>query len=139
MMRLRRASVIVVLSLLASAATAYAECSWVLWTETEAMADQPSGRWKSASFDRNVYSTRKACEAALIQWIEVQSETARDAGTKVFRRGDGQTISDYKDQYVIIDPLLRRVTEVSRDTRNAVVHDYSCLPDTMDPRGPKGK
>ena len=30
-MRLRRTSVIVMLTLLASAATAYAECAWVLW------------------------------------------------------------------------------------------------------------
>jgi hypothetical protein len=31
MMRLRQASVIVVLSVLTSAVTAYAECAWVLW------------------------------------------------------------------------------------------------------------
>ena len=31
MMRLRRASVIVAMSLLAWAAAAYAECAWVLW------------------------------------------------------------------------------------------------------------
>ena len=31
MMRLRRAPALVVLSVLASAATAYAECAWVLW------------------------------------------------------------------------------------------------------------
>ncbi len=33
MMPLRRASVIVALSLLTSTATAYAECAWVLWEE----------------------------------------------------------------------------------------------------------
>jgi hypothetical protein len=33
MMRLRRASVIATLSLLTSAATAYAECAWELWGE----------------------------------------------------------------------------------------------------------
>jgi hypothetical protein len=33
MIRLRRASVIVAFSLLTSAATAYAECAWVLWGE----------------------------------------------------------------------------------------------------------
>jgi hypothetical protein len=34
MMRPRRASVIVALSLLTSATTAYAECAWVLWIRT---------------------------------------------------------------------------------------------------------
>ena len=33
MMRLRRASVIVGLSLLASTATAYAECAWLMWMQ----------------------------------------------------------------------------------------------------------
>jgi hypothetical protein len=33
MIRLRRTSMIVAFSLLASAATAYAECAWVLWRE----------------------------------------------------------------------------------------------------------
>jgi hypothetical protein len=36
MMRLRRASVIATLSLLAWAATASAECAWVMWFTTEA-------------------------------------------------------------------------------------------------------
>jgi len=36
MMRLRRASVSAALSLLASAATAHAECAWVLWFNPEA-------------------------------------------------------------------------------------------------------
>ena len=35
MMQLRRASVIAAFSLLTSAATTYAECAWVLWTESE--------------------------------------------------------------------------------------------------------
>ncbi len=33
MMRLRRASLLVSFYLLASAATAYAECAWVLWSQ----------------------------------------------------------------------------------------------------------
>lgn len=36
MLRLHRASAIVALDLLTSAATAYAECAWVLWTRVDA-------------------------------------------------------------------------------------------------------
>jgi hypothetical protein len=46
MMRLCRASVIVVLSLLTSAATAHAECAWGLWIER--------GNWKLARRHRPV-------------------------------------------------------------------------------------
>jgi hypothetical protein len=141
MMRLlRRATLLVTVSLLTSAATAYAECAWVMWTETEAMSEHPAGRWTLVSFDRNVYDTRKACEAALIQWIEGKAESARDVGTKVFRRGEASP--DYKDHFLRIDTVLRRVTEVFRERapglRNIIVEQYTCLPDTVDPRGPKG-
>jgi len=37
MMRLCRASLIVALSLLTSATTAYAECAWVLWAGTSGL------------------------------------------------------------------------------------------------------
>jgi len=39
MMRLRWASAIVALSLLTSAATAHAECAWVLWVEPSGAVD----------------------------------------------------------------------------------------------------
>jgi hypothetical protein len=41
MMRLRRASLLVSLSLLSSAATAYAECAWVLWEQTTTWKASP--------------------------------------------------------------------------------------------------
>ena len=42
MMRLRRASVIVVISLLTSAATAHADCAWVMWARFTERDGQPS-------------------------------------------------------------------------------------------------
>jgi|RhiMetdeSRZDD1v2_1073273.scaffolds.fasta_scaffold143019_3 hypothetical protein len=90
MMSLRRASVIVALSLLTSAATASAECAWVLWT-----------RWSTderfASVDG--YETKRECERALAMMRGMDKAT----GTK--------------------DPSQLSL----------------CLPDTVDPRGPKGK
>jgi hypothetical protein len=140
MMRLGgTASLLVAFYLLASSATAFA--AWVLRTETEAMSKVPEGRYKSVSFDRNVYDTREACEVALVQLIEGRARTARDIGIKVFRPGEDST--DYKDTLLRIDTAARRVTEVLREQgpgpRSLVAEEYTCLPDTVDPRGPKGK
>lgn len=93
------------------------------------------------SFDRNVHETRKACEVALVQWMEQKIQIARDSGMKVFRHDEDS--SDYKDHFMRIDMPLRRVTEVfrKRDTeelRDLIVNQYTCLPDTIDPRGSKG-
>ena len=92
-MRLRRASVIVALSLLTSAATASAECAWVLWIETKAMSRDRAGNWSDASFDRNVHATRDGCEATLVRAIEIEDYSAKNAGIKVFRRG-GEDVPD---------------------------------------------
>ena len=47
MMRLRRAPVIVALCVLASAATAYAECGWVLWVTTANRSASSTDAWDS--------------------------------------------------------------------------------------------
>jgi hypothetical protein len=87
MMRRRRASVIVAFSLLTSAATAHAECAWVLWkTATTASGDR-------VSIPHDSYNSLQECRAAM-----------QAAGMK---------------------PTA---------ALSAV-----CLPDTVDPRGPKGR
>jgi type IV secretory pathway protease TraF len=84
---LRRAPLLLALSMLTSAATASAECAWVLWSAS-ASASLPVGAW----------DTKSRCE-------EAKSERLRAVGTAV--------------------------------ERTAVT--FVCLPDTVDPRGPKGK
>jgi len=56
MMRLRRASVIATLSLLAWTATASAECAWVFWQKTTRVAGI---ELEGASGSRSVLSPRK--------------------------------------------------------------------------------
>src|SRR5437870_13910994 len=59
MMRLRRAAAIVALCLLASAATAYAECAWVLWQERPAL----SKRFALDNYKPGVFRVQRECEA----------------------------------------------------------------------------
>jgi hypothetical protein len=106
MMRSRGASTIVVLSLLASAATAYAECAWVLWSYAV----------HSSVESYNVESalpTLKECD-----------EAVHDAAKAL--KSSGYTISGPGNHAVI-------------GQRGERGWKYFCLPDTVDPRGPKGK
>jgi hypothetical protein len=96
----RRATLLVALSLLTSAATADAECTWVVWRQ--ALSDNPavskSGNW----IPEGAFKTKEEC----VRDIE-QKRAAYFGEAKL----EGYTY-----------------------TRGAY-----CLPDTVDPRGPKGK
>ena len=98
MRRLRRPSVIVTLVLLASAATAYAECAWILW----AGGVKASGEAVYAPIEG--YPTRAEC---------MKARTASS---------------------------VDEVEQLKRDVAGAGMKlAFTCLPDTVDPRGPKGK
>ncbi len=133
---------VALLLLVVGTGTASAECAWVLWTETQAMSKDKAGNWETVSFDRNVYETRKACEVALVKWMKDKVQIwGRDEGIKVFRHDEDT--SDFKGRFMRIDIPRRRVTDVFKEkdtgeTRDLIVYQYTCLPDTVDPRGPKG-
>ena len=100
----RRATLLVALYLLASAATAHAECAWVLWMMGE------SSPWRVFQ----AFSTREGCITAMHQ------------------------------QAKAIDKRALRVTQdMSGGSFMANAHGRilrgECLPDTVDPRGLKGK
>jgi Spy/CpxP family protein refolding chaperone len=113
MMRLRRASVIAAPSLLAWAATASAECAWVLWANVE-VSEQggpyQGGRWDLIS----AYANTKQC----IAWIDGKQ-----------RKTDRRQSPMAMDRYVQDPTDKTRLTHVQ----------WRCVPDTVDPRGPKGK
>jgi hypothetical protein len=91
------------LSLLASAATAYAECGWVLWIRT-------------LHFDRilTAYPLMQECDEELAN----------------------QAAALMKKGYTVHAPLRTHgFSAESGDDRRT----YHCLPDTVDPREPKGK
>jgi hypothetical protein len=98
MIRLRRASVIVALALLTSAATAHAECAWILW----AGGVKTSGETGYAPLEG--YPTRAECvKGRSTSTVDEVEQLKRDVA------GTGMKLA------------------------------FTCLPDTVDPRGPKGK
>jgi hypothetical protein len=110
MMRLgRRASLIVAFSLLASAATAYAECAWVLWIRTSPtdVTGTIAGAWTPwVTFGATTGA--KGCDN-LVPRDDAKRERAVEATGLVLKEGQSVNVR------------------------------WQCLPDTVDPRGPKGK
>jgi len=112
----RVVSVLIVFALLMPPAIIYAECAWVFWMEvsgpsTDERSSRPVSGWK----------TRDDCEQALTQKLALDSE--KDTGLEVtVERQAGR-------------PRLW----VRRKGELLAVYTYVCLPDTVDPRGPKGK
>ena len=94
----RRASMVIAFLLLTSAATASAECAWILW----AGGVKASGEAVYAPIEG--YPTRAECMK-------------------------GRTASSVDE----VEQLKRDVAGVGMKLA------FTCLPDTVDPRGPKGK
>jgi hypothetical protein len=98
--------------LLLFATSASAECAWVFWETSD--SSRSSSTWVVSAWE-----TKPACEQALAQ--KVQSDSAP--------RGKGEVTVDH----IAGKPRVswRLGSEISFST-------YTCLPDTVDPRGPKG-
>ena len=110
----RRASMLVALYLLTSAATVHAECAWVLWVN----------EWFDAALDRGpsdvqAFATRSDCLAAMEQTAQTfKGSMGSEAGIgRDTRSGNGSLYVIGKGHSVTM----------------------RCLPDTVDPHGPKGK
>ncbi len=101
-MRLRRASAIVVFFVFTSAATASAECAWIVWSNIGG-GGAPKDNWIPVQ----TAGSRKECGAA----ADAQNRLEARVREQYFAAGRQKTT----------------------DTT------YLCLPDTVDPRGPKGK
>ena len=96
----RRASLVVMLLLLASVGTASAECAWALWT-----------------YDGKTWQ------------VKAPFETYKDCEADINGHREEWTRADAKPERLHWDKKAWRMQGV----------DYPCWPDTIDPRGPKGK
>ena len=113
MMRRRSALLLIVLYVLASAATAYAECAWVLWVRT-----QVPGQATTTSV-LGAYEARAECKNA--EREEIAGVRAKFPSAKM--KVDRETVWVWNE----------------KSAATMITHDYYCLPDTVDPRGAKGK
>jgi hypothetical protein len=114
----RRALLLVAFSVLLSAATAHAECAWVLWEQTT--IGPASMVWKIL----RVSADMPSCEAIKARTVEVAAASPPTAYARE-RRGDSTVTETPRVGLLIGAP--------------STALQYSCLPDTVDPRGPKGK
>jgi hypothetical protein len=106
---------VVLLLLVVGTGTAFAECAWALWLHQISMVSGAEKRERSPIAAR---TNSGECEKQLQSTMEFQS---RKPGGKVI----GANIVETKT----------RVGEADM----TMILRYVCLPDTIDPRAPKGK
>ena len=121
----RRASLLVAFSLLAWAATAHAECAWVLWEQTTTWKASPKNveetQWTPVTA---AASAQPICESSKANRIR---ETARRISS----------VGRPKDTIMPIDDSVMWSWEEPDGTKGAQLFRFLCLPDTVDPRGAK--
>jgi hypothetical protein len=117
MIRARLTSVITALSLLAWAAPAYSECAWLLW-HNSVLTVPGKDALESQSFD--AFPTFAACHQAFVRFLR---DEAGRPGNKITTDTTGESRGYYMTEF-------QGITHAG---------NLACLPDTVDPRGPKGK
>jgi hypothetical protein len=112
------------LAVLTLASSAWAECAWVLWASgsTTILGSAPSASTHPSVLIGG-FQTYEACAGAAKATAD---NTARNAGQGQNARTMALTFGGW-----------RVITETPR-TPASVSSDYTCLPDTVDPRAPKG-
>ncbi len=145
-MKLRAGVVVSLLYLLSLSTSASAECAWVLWWEETASSlsyrtadanvrGAPTSSQEEHSWNiLGSYPTNAACESQ--QAWKIGDMLKRWQKEKAEAKFGKHTITHEPGSNIII-----KSSEFVGDTTSTFSRSirYLCLPDTVDPRGPKGK
>jgi hypothetical protein len=114
----RLVAVIVFSGILAFATSVSAECAWVLWQRVDSF-DARGALVSSPTSVGATYTTSAECVAAI----------------------DGLERRRQSPQTVVMRDAQTMLTVMFRDKNQTITKSMSflCAPDTVDPRGPKGK
>jgi hypothetical protein len=116
----------IALFLLTSVATAHTECAWVLWSKLMVMSGSPKLPEESLV---SAHSTIAACQEALNRQKDRQLGTLKSVEEALAARGQQPPPAT-----ATADAVMGAWTDGS-----ILLTSYRCLPDTIAPRGAKGK
>ena len=116
----RRGVLLLLLCLLTVATSTFADCAWVLWMEERFAATPAESSWRVLQGA----TTYDSCQTGLYARV-------RDDDTDRATRGDHLLTEVY-------GPVIAKLRGPDGKGASQVLR-YLCLPDTTDPRGPKGK
>ncbi len=121
---------IALLLLVVGTGTAFAESAWVLWSR---IADTTQDdRWLDWTHGGSAFPTYSKCWAKIREYTGVAEEGSLAdwydwvRGTSRYNKRGG--IFATESGVLMVNPLNSRIAS-----------EWRCLPDTVDPRGPKGK
>ena len=122
-MRLRRAALLLAVYLLISAATVHAECAWVLWEHR--VTPSKEGAATETWLAQEAVETRAVCEAKSEALVQRLVQPRASGSLRNYERiGDSKGVTMYQGR---------------KEQGAYQTSDFRCLPDTVDPRGAKGK
>jgi hypothetical protein len=119
--------------------SASAECAWVLWSRfTAGSQRETASEWTNGARGGEAYSTRAECQDRIASvthlprpgsvgdWLEWLRSTGR------YDPKRSLAPQEFKGSGWLSDGSAMTITPTA-------MTEWKCLPETMDPRGPKGK